>query len=91
MNAEIASQLEAPLRRRPARARAVSAMGPATSLAGVVWALAQPYRITLLDPAGRGFWDLAVQPPLLVVVVGVLFWTFVARGLVADLEALDER
>jgi hypothetical protein len=32
-----------------------------------VWAVAQPYRVTLLHPHGQGFWWLFVQPPLLVV------------------------
>ena len=86
MNAEIASQLEAAPTRRQARARAVTALGPTTALAGLAWALVQPYRITMLDPAGRGFWELVVQPPILVVLVGILFSLFVARGLVADLE-----
>ena len=42
-------------------------------LAGVVWAFLQPYRVTLLHPHGQGFWWLFVQPPLLVIVVGVVF------------------
>lgn len=86
MSAEIASQLGAAPTRRSARVRAVTAIGPTTAAVGVVWALLQPYRITLFDPAGRGFWELAVQPPLLVVLVGVVFSLVVARGLVADLE-----
>jgi zona occludens toxin (predicted ATPase) len=86
MDAQIATELDAAPTRRSARARAVSAIGPATAVVGIGWALVQPYRITLLDPAGRGFWELAVQPPLLVVLVGALFSMFVARGLVADLE-----
>jgi hypothetical protein len=64
----------------------VLAIGPLTVLAGVVWAFAQPYRITLLHPRGQGFWWLAVEPPLLVVLVGVLFALIVAPGLVEDLE-----
>jgi hypothetical protein len=86
MSAEIASRLQAARTRRSARALAVNALGPATSVAGIVWAVVQPYRITLLDPGGRGFWELAVQPPLLVVLVGIGFWLGVARGLVTDLE-----
>ena len=61
-------------------------LGPATILAGVVWALIQPYRVTLLNPGGESFWWLAVEPPLLVVVVGVVFHFGVARGLVRDLR-----
>ena len=78
--------LEQPRVRRSARARGVLAIGPLTVLAGVVWAFAQPYRITLLHPRGQGFWWLAVEPPLLVVLVGVLFALIVAPGLVEDLE-----
>jgi hypothetical protein len=72
--------------RRSARARAVSAIGPITVLAGVLWAFAQPYRITLLHPRGQGFWWLAVEPPLLVVLVGILFGLLIAPGLLEDLE-----
>ncbi|HMB18505.1 MAG TPA: hypothetical protein VKO41_04235 [Gaiellaceae bacterium] len=72
--------------RRAAAARLVLSLGPATILAGVVWALIQPYRVTLLTPQGEGFWWLAVEPPLLVVVVGVVFHFAVARGLVRDLH-----
>jgi hypothetical protein len=86
MNAELASQLEARLAHRSARAHLVTALGPATSLAGVVWALAQPDRITLLHPRGQGFWWLVVEPPLLVVAVGVAFALLVARGVVDDLQ-----
>jgi hypothetical protein len=79
--------------RAPARAQArtsvVSALGPSTALAGVVWAIVQPYRVTLLHPHGQGFWWLFVQPPLLVIAVGVLFHLFVARPLVEDLERED--
>jgi hypothetical protein len=86
MNAQIATEIDAGAARRSARVRAVTALGPLTVAAGIGWALVQPYRITLLDPAGHGFWALAVEPPLLVVVAGVLFSLFVARGLAADLE-----
>jgi hypothetical protein len=78
--------LEQPRVRRSARARAVSAIGPLTVLAGIAWAVAQPYRITLLHPRGQGFWWLAVEPPLLVALVGVLFSLVVVPGLVEDLE-----
>ena len=73
-------------RGRSRRARIVLALGPLAVLAGIAWAAAQPYRVTFLDPSGRGFWWLAVQPPLLVVVVGALFALLVAPGLVRDLE-----
>ena len=69
------------------RARAISLLGPMTVAAGVIWAIVQPYRLTLLHPHGQGFWWLVIEPPLLVVFAGVVFAVFVARPLVADLEA----
>jgi hypothetical protein len=54
-------------------------------LAGVVWALAQPYRITLLHPSGQGFWWLVAEPPLYVILAGLVFRR-VARGVAEDLE-----
>jgi len=72
--------------RKTLRVVAVEALGPLTILGGIVWAFAQPYRITFFYPDGKGFWDWAVQPPLLVVVVGLLFSLLVAPGLVDDLE-----
>ena len=74
---------------RSARARAIWLLGPLTAAGGVLWAFVQPYRITLLHPTGQGFWWLVVEPPLLVVVVGVLFALVVARPLLADLEEDD--
>ena len=76
--------------RKTFRVVAIEALGPLTILGGIVWALAQPYRVTFFYPDGKGFWDWAVQPPLLVVLVGLLFSLFVAPGLVEDLEAADE-
>ena len=73
-----------------ARARAVSLIGPLTIVAGIVWAILQPYRITLLHPRGQGFWFLFVQPPLFVIAAGVVFALLVARPLIADLEAAEE-
>jgi hypothetical protein len=72
--------------RRSRRAQAVSLLGPLTVFAGLVWAIVQPYRITLLHPHHQGFWWLAVEPPLLVVAAGVAFALVVARPLLADLE-----
>ncbi len=72
--------------RKTLRVVAVEALGPLTILGGIVWAFAQPYRITFFYPDGKGFWDWAVQPPLLVVIVGLLFSLLVAPGLVEDLE-----
>ena len=54
------------------------------------WALLQPYRITLLDPAGQGFWWLVSQPPLYAIAVGVIFHLAIAPGVVADLEEAGE-
>jgi hypothetical protein len=65
----------------------IQLIGPLTILAGVVWAVAQPYRITLLDPdAKTGFYDYLIQPPLLVIVVGIVYAVLLAPGLVEDLE-----
>jgi hypothetical protein len=86
MNAELASQLKARPIHRTLRVRLVSALGPTTALAGGVWALVQPYRVTLLHPRGQGFWWLLVEPPLLVIAVGLAFALLLAPGLVADLE-----
>lgn len=72
--------------RKAFRVLAVEALAPLTVVAGVVWAIAQPYRITFLYPDGKGVYDYLVQPPLLVVCVGLLFGLLVTPGLVADLE-----
>ena len=88
MNAELVTELEAPAQ-RTVSARLVSALGPTTALAGIVWALVQPYRVTLLHPRGEGLWWLVFEPPLFVVLVGVLFTLFVARPVLADLEQAD--
>jgi hypothetical protein len=85
VNAELVSELEVP-QQRTARARIVSALGPLTALAGVVWAILQPYRLTVLHPRGQGFWWLFVEPPLLVIAVGLLFYFAVVPGLLEDLE-----
>jgi hypothetical protein len=86
VNAELVTELERPLQRVTARARIVSALGPLTVLAGVVWAIVQPYRLTLLHPGGESFWWLVIEPQLLVVVVGLLFHVVVVPGLLEDLE-----
>ena len=54
--------------------------------AAVVWAFVQPWRVTLLHPHGQGFWWLVVEPPLLVVLAGVVFAVFIAPGVIEDLE-----
>jgi hypothetical protein len=83
------SPLETPRARSSIRARAISGIGPLTVLAGVLWAFAQPYRVTILHPQGQGFWWLVVEPPLLVILVGVLFGLVLAPGLLEDLQEED--
>ena len=89
MSADIAHQLHGKEEERVARrsrVRIVLAIGPATVLAGIAWALVQPWRLTLLHPHGQGLWWLLAEPPLYVVLVGVLFRLLMAPGLVNDLE-----
>ncbi len=88
MSAELVSELQL-ARHRTWRTRFVSALGPLTALAGAVWAVAQPYRITLLHPGGQPFWWLVVEPPLLVLLVGLAFHFFVVPGVLEDLEEAD--
>ena len=93
MDAELVRErAEAQTRIRQSRRNtAVSALGPLTALAGLIWALIQPYRITMLDPEGHSFWYLVVQPPLLVMLVGAIFHFWVVPGLLADLEEVEAR
>ena len=88
--AEVVHELDHRLHRSRARAlartRVIRLLGPLTSLAGVLWAIVQPYRITLLHPHGQGFWWLFSEPPLYVILVGVLFAAVIAPGLIEDLE-----
>jgi hypothetical protein len=89
VSADIAHELQSTIRKARAvsvRARLVLALGPATVLAGIGWAVLQPWRLTLLHPSGQGFWWLVTQPPLYVVIVGVFFRLTIARGLAEDLE-----
>jgi hypothetical protein len=87
MNTQVATKVESsPRTRRSARAVAVLSIGPLAALAGAVWALLQPYRITLLDPVGQGFWWLVSQPPLYLIGVGLFFHAVVAPGVVADMN-----
>ena len=87
MNAELVTELEAPLQRTATdtRARIVSLLGPTAALGGVIWAIVQPYRVTLLHPTGQGFWWLFVEPPLLVIAVGLFFYFVITPGLLRDL------
>lgn len=75
--------------RREGRVLAVQLLGPLTIVAGVVWAIAQPYRIAFLHPHGKGLYDYLAQPPLLVVLVGVMFALLIAPGLVQDLRKAE--
>lgn len=75
--------------RQGLRVLTVEALGPLTALGGIVWAIAQPYRVTFFYPEGKDAWAWLVQPPLLVVLVGLLFALVVAPGLVDDLEERD--
>lgn len=74
---------------RTIRVRLVSLLGPAVVSAGFIWAILQPYRLTLLHPRGQGFWWLLIEPPLLVAAAGIVFAVVVARPLIADLEEHD--
>jgi hypothetical protein len=94
VSADIAHRLQGERERertasRSVRVRVVLAMGPVTALAGIAWALVQPWRLTLLHPFGQGFWWLLAEPPLYVVLVGALFRLLIAPGLVEDIEEAE--
>ena len=74
---------------RTVRVRIVSFIGPVVMAAGFVWAILQPYRVTLLHPRGQSVWWLLIEPPLLVIAVGIVFTLLVARPLLVDLEEHD--
>jgi hypothetical protein len=88
MSADIAHELHSKTkeRTRAARVRLLLALGPVTAVGGVVWAVLQPWRLTLLHPHAQGFWWLVAEPPLYVVLVGIGFRLLIAPGLVEDLE-----
>jgi hypothetical protein len=90
MSAELAHDVRAGtagrFRAAFSREHLVLALGPAVSLAGVAWAVAQPWRITFFDLYAQSFWWSVSQPPLYVVLVGILFRVFIAPGLVRDLR-----
>jgi hypothetical protein len=71
---------------RSRRAQAVGLLGPVTVAAGLIWAVIQPYRLTLLHPYHQGFWWFLGEPPLLVAAAGLFFSLVIARPLVEDLE-----
>jgi hypothetical protein len=92
VSADIAHELtreiktERPAAGTRARVRILLALGPVTSLLGIAWAVLQPWRLTLLHPHGQGLYWFLAEPPLYVVLVGVVFRLVLAPGIVADLE-----
>ena len=90
MESHFVTEAAAQLRRRSPRAVAVNLIGPLTMLAGVAWAFLQPYRLTLLHPHEQGFWWLLSEPPLYVIVVGLVFALILAPGLLEDLEEVED-
>lgn len=90
MSTDYVSEARTAERQKRGRAIAVSLLGPLTVAGGLLWALWQPYRVTILSPDGQGFWNLVVEPPLLVVLVGVLFQLLIVPSLLRDLEDADE-
>jgi hypothetical protein len=75
--------------RKTARVLAIEAIGPLTIVAGVVWAIAQPYRIVFIEREGKGLYDYLMQGPVLVAAVGLFFAVAVAPALVDDLNDGD--
>ena len=71
------------------RARVITLLGPSTVVAGIIWAIVQPYRLTLLHPHGQGLWWLAIEPPLLAILAGIVFAFLVAPGVIEDLEDFE--
>ena len=90
METQLDTHISAGVAYRSPRARAIALLGPLTMAAGLVWAIVQPYRLTLLHPHHQGFWWLAVEPPILVILAGIVFALFIAPGVVEDLEARRE-
>jgi len=90
MESHFATEAVAQLRRRSLRATSVNLIGPVTMLAGVAWAFLQPYRLTILHPYGQGFWWLLSEPPLYVILVGLVFALVLAPALLEDLEEVED-
>jgi len=76
--------------RRQRRILAIQFLGLLTMLGGIVWSVAQPYRIAFLHRDGKGLYDYVVQPPLLVIIVGLVYLVLIAPGLIEDLERDDD-
>jgi hypothetical protein len=89
VDSQVVTQVSLALSQQGIRARLIALLGPLTCLMGAFWAFAQPYRVTLLHPRGQGFWWLLIEPPLLVIGVGLFFTYVVARPLLADLAGSD--
>ena len=89
MNTQLATRLQARTH-ASVRTWAVTLLGPLTTVGGLVWAFVQPWRLTLLHPHGQGFWWLVIEPPLLVMLVGVAFTLLVAPGLIEDLQDRED-
>ena len=87
MHPTYASEVSDRRAQRLSREAVLSLLGPLTVAAGLIWAILQPWRLTLLHPLHQGFWWLVVEPPLLVMGAGIFFTLVVARPLLADLEA----
>jgi hypothetical protein len=69
------------------RPKLVLGVGWAAVVAGVLWAVVQPWRLTILHPFHQGFWWLLSEPPLYVVIAGLFFRLVVAPPLLRDLES----
>jgi hypothetical protein len=94
MSAELAHGLERERdesRAATLRPRLVLGLGWATVVAGVLWAVLQPWRVTLLHPFDQGFWWLLAEPPLYVVAAGLLFRFVIAPPLLEDLDRAAAR
>jgi hypothetical protein len=89
METPLVREIPADRAARNPRARAVSLVGPATVACGLVWAILQPDRLTVLHPRGEGLWWLVFEPPLLVALAGLIFAVVVAKPLLVDLEGHD--
>ena len=90
MESHFATEAAGQLRRQSRRAVAVNLIGPLTMLGAVAWAFLQPYRLIFLHPHGQGFWWLLSEPPLYVMVVGLVFALVLAPGLLEDLEEVED-
>lgn len=80
-------RLVPPVSRRSRRALTVTLLGPTTVVGGIIWAVVQPWRITLLHPHGEGFYWLLVEPPLWAIGAGLAFWLWIVPGVLQDFDA----